>query len=310
MNGGIWRSWFAAPAIGAAVVLLAWHWLGDHAFGSRDSRDGAFLLSTGWLAVACFLALALYAARRAAHRLRLSPEFTWKAALPALERAHSDLGELQNRIVRRELGGRAAAVAEARSILHRHGVQRVLRVAIEPDAAAIGLLRVRVEPKQPIGPLAAWLQAHVWLGLLAALLVLCHGGLRTGSTMGLLLNTLSFAVIATGALGGLLWTFGPTWLTRAEREMSIEKAFALRDHYARKVAEAAKELRESTTTAASSALRADLSVLTGQQELALAELRRLSLFRELLRAWRLVHVPCSILLLALVCVHVLGVLRY
>ena len=40
------------------------------------------------------------------------------------------------------------------------------------------------------------------------------------------------------------------------------------------------------------------------------EARRLSLWREALRVWRLVHVPCSILLLALAALHVLAVWRY
>lgn len=310
MNPGLWRSWFAAVAIGTAVLFLGWHLASGNAFGSRDDGNLAFLLWTGWLAALTFVALALYAVRRAAHRLRLSPEFAWKAKLPNLERAQSELTELQNRIVRREVVGTAAAKKEVTRILRRHDVHRVLAVAVEPDPQALGLLRLRTTPREPLGRLASWLQAHIWLGITAALLVWFHGGLRTGSTMGLLLNVLSFTVLGTGLLGAVLWTFGPTWLTRAERELSIEQAWALRDHYGRKVAEVVTELRQSTATSAASTLRRDLGTLTGQQELVQRELRRLGAFRELMRFWRLLHVPCSVLLLALVVVHVLGIWHY
>ncbi len=310
MNTGIWRSRFAVGAAGIAVVVLGWHAASGHTFGSRDTGNTVFLLSTGWLAAIAFVLLAAYAIRRAAHRLRLSPEFAWKAKLPNLERAQSELMELHNRVQRREVTGAAAARKEADRILRRADVHRVLSVVVEPDPAALGLVRVRTAPKEPLGRLALWLQGHVWLGLVAAFLVICHGGLRTGSTMGLLLNALSFAVIGSGVLGALLWTFAPTWLTRAERELSIEKAFALREHYDRKVAAVAAELRTATATSAASTLRADLFVLTGQRELVQRELRRLSVYREMLRFWRILHVPCSVLLLALVIVHVLGVTRY
>ncbi len=309
-NFGLWRSWFALAVLAVVAAFAGWHWLDGRTFGSRDDRNTAFLLATGWVAVLAFLVLALYAVRRAAHRLRLSPEFAWKAKLPALERAQSELTELQNRILRREVSGATAVRREAASILRRFGVQRVLAVTIGTDPRVLGLLRVQVGPREPLGRLAAWLQAHIWLGIAAALLVWFHGGMRSGSTMGLLLNVLSCTVIGSGILGAVLWTFGPSWLTRAERELSVEKAHALREHYARKVAEVATALRTATATAEQSPLRRDLATLTGQQELASSELRRLGLYRELLRVWRLLHVPCSILLLALVCVHVLAIWYY
>lgn len=309
MNLGLYRSRFGLLAAGAVAALLAWNWRTGQAFGSRDDRNVPYLLATGWAAVACFVALALYAVRRAAHRLRFSPEFAWKASLPALERAQSELTELQNRVVRREVGTPRAIRREADRILRRHSVHRVLAVAIEPDPRIVGLLRVRAGPREALGRLAKWLHAHVYLGLAAALIVWFHGGLRSQSTIGLLLNVLSYVVIGSGVLGAVLWTVGPTWLTRAERDLSIEKAHALAAHYDRKVAEAVAALQQSGETNAT-ALRRDLATLTGQRELVQAELRRLGFFRELLRFWRLAHVPCSILLLALVGVHVVGIWLY
>lgn len=368
MNLGLYRSWHGWCALGIGGVFLLWHWLVPHPFGDRGDDNVWFLLTTGWFAVACYLMLALYAARRAAHRLRLSPEFAWKAQLPALERAQTELAALQQRVLRREVSGAPAIRAEAGAILRRHGVHRSLRVAVVPDPSAIGVSRLEVGPREPLGPLAAWLHAHIFYGFLAALLVWCHGGLRCGSTMGLCLNALSYFVIGSGLLGAILWTFGPTWLTRAERELTVEKALALREHYARKIAEAkvapltrAKDAADAAAAARAAAedaaraadnpnlagkeaeaakkaakrtaddakkaqqkaetaqaaigaeterLRPEIATLEGQAQRVAVEAARLARYRALLRGWRLVHVPCSIVLLALVGVHVLSIWYY
>jgi hypothetical protein len=309
MNLGLFRSAHAFVAAGIVAAFLLWHSFAGRDFGSRDDENTGFLLATGWVAVACYVVLALYAVRRAAHRLRLSPEFAWKAKLPVLEQAQSQLNELQNQVARRELVGASPIRGAARAILRRTGVERVLRVDVEPDPQALGLLRLRVAPREPIGRLASWLHAHVHYGVAAALLVWFHGGLRCGSTMGLLLNVLSYFVIGSGLVGAFFWTFGPTWLTRAERELSIEKAFALSRHFDRKVAEA-EAARAAATAQAPWTSDGELATLTGQRLRVRVELRRLEFYRGLLRAWRLLHVPCSILLLALVCVHVLSIWLY
>lgn len=362
MNLGIYRSWHAAVAALLVGAFAAWHFGAPLPFGDRDDANVAFLLSTGWCAVAAYVALALYAARRAAHRLRLTPEFGWRADLPRLERAQSELSELQNRIARREIGGTATVRRAAQQILAKNGVQRVLRVAVQPDREALGQLRVAALPREALGRLAAWLSAHVFYGVAAALLVWFHGGLRTGSTMGLLLNGLSYFVIGSGLVGALLWTLGPAMLTRAERELSIEKAFALREHFARKVAlaeaaqaslparrdaanvaiaaaeqrvaaaeaaaqgggdkqaakavkDAQKELKDARAALQklddeAVALPRELAVLRGQEAGVSREAARLDRYRLLLRGWRLLHVPCSVVLLALVAVHVLSIYYY
>src|SRR5262245_2191495 len=309
MNLGLYRSWHALVAIAVAAAFWLWHWLAPEELGSRADSNVAFLLATGWIAVACYIALALYAVRRAVHRLRLSPEFAWKVKLPQLEQAQSYLAELQNRILRREVAGAKAVRSEVNAILRGFDVRRVLRVEIESDPGALGMLRLRVGPREPLGRLASWLHAHVFYGFAAAILVFLHGGLRSESTMGLLLNGLSYFVIGSGLLGALLWTFGPTWLTRAEREMSIEKAFALARHYDACVVEAATARSSATGVGAEKASR-ELATLVGQRHQVQVELRRLGRFRDLLRAWRLLHVPASILLLALVGVHVLSIWYY
>ncbi|MCK5941260.1 MAG: hypothetical protein KAI24_04750 [Planctomycetes bacterium] len=362
MNLAFLRSPHAIVAILAVVAFVAWHLATPRPFGDRGDDNVWFLLTTGWVAVAAYVALALYAARRAAHRLRLSPEFGWEAKLPQLERAQTQLTELENRVARRELAGRATVRNAAREILKQHGVQRVLRVDVQRDASALGLLRLDVQPRNALGTLASWLSAHVWYGVAAALLVWFHGGGRCGSTMGLLLNALSYFVIGSGLLGAFFWAVGPTWLTRAERELSIEKAVALREHFDRKCRQAQQALDsgperrqravaevEACEAAAADAaaaaagskdkqlskakkeadkalkkanadvaaidkelatLPAELAVLQGQRLQVRREASRLERYRTLLRGWRLLHVPCSVALLALVAVHVLSIWYY
>lgn len=94
MNLGFLRSWHAAVATLAVLAFVLWHLAAPMPFGDRADENVPFLLTSGWVAVAAYVALALYAARRAAHRLRLSPEFGWRAQLPQLERAQRELTEL------------------------------------------------------------------------------------------------------------------------------------------------------------------------------------------------------------------------
>lgn len=362
MNLGFLRYWHAIVALIAIGAFAAWHILAPMPFGDRADDNVWFLLTTGWFAVAAYVALALYAARRAAHRLRLTPEFGWEAKLSQLEKAQSLLTELQNRITRREISGKGNVRKAARDILQKTGVQRVLRVETLKDSRAIGLLRLDVQPRNVLGRLSSWLSAHVWYGIAAALLVWFHGGGRCGTTMGLTLNALSYFVIGSGLLGAFFWAFGPTWLTRAERELTIEKAFALREHFDRKVAAAEQQLgsapnRRQTALAdagvleqrlqaaknaagdgkdkqlskavkdaekewqkkqgevtaieqEAAALPGEIGVLKGQRDRVRREAARLDRYRTLLRGWRILHVPCSIVLLAMVAVHVISIYYY
>jgi len=360
MNLGFLRSWHAVVALLLVAVFAAWHLSSPMPFGDRADNNVWFLLTTGWFAVAAYIVLALYAARRAAHRLRLSPEFLWKAKLSQLEKAQTLLTELQNRITRREIAGKHAVKQAARAILVKTGVQRVLHIETHKDNRAIGLLRLEVQPRNALGRLSCWLSAHVWYGVAAALLVWFHGGGRCGTTMGLLLNALSYFVIGSGLLGAFFWVFGPTWLTRAERELTIEKAFALREHFARKVTAAEQVLasspqrRQAAFSAATvleqrvqaaaaddgkdkqlakankdaekdlkkaqgevdaidkeaASLPGELTILKGQRDRVRKEAARLDRYRTLLRGWRILHVPCSVVLLALVLVHVISIYYY
>ena len=187
----------------------------------------------------------------------------------------------------------------------------------------------------------------IYYGLAAGCLVWLHGGGNFATPMGALLNGLSALVLGTGIAGILLWTFGPTWLTRNERDLSLEEAFNFREHYRRKVTEAETELRAAVEAKRPDRvaglldglrrlggrpgggeearrfladlppeLQPDLSlfrddlVLRSQCRNVEAEWSRLGRIRFALGFWRAVHVPASIVLLALVAVHVVSVWWY
>jgi len=362
MNLGFLRSWHALVALLVIGAFIAWHFVAPMPFGTRADDNVWFLLTTGWFAVAAYLVLALYAARRAAHRLRLTPEFGWEAKLSQLEQAQTMLTELQNRITRREIAGKNTVKLAACDILVKTGTNKVLCIDIQKDGRAIGLLKLEVLPRNVLGRLSCWLSAHIWYGVAAALLVWFHGGGRCGTTMGIALNALSYFVIGSGLIGAIFWAVGPSCLTRAERELTIEKAFGLRDHFARKVkaaeaamtsapdrrqtalaevsgleqrvaqakaakgdskdkalAKAVKEAEKALKSAKGdvktidkemASLPSDLDVLKGQQDRVRKEAARLGRYQTMLRGWRLLHVPCSVVLLALVTIHVLSIYYY
>ena len=337
MNWSLFRSWHGILAASVVVACCAWHLLVGERFGSREHVNAAFLLATGWLGVLAYIVLALYAARKAAHRSGLSPEFCMRVPVHALEQAQSALTGLQNRIRARELVGRRSILRAVRRILSEQGVHRVLRVRITKDQEVLGGFRLTALPREPLGRLAGWMHAHLYYGAAAGLIVWFHGGMRSGSTMGLLLNVLSYSVVLTGLFGVVMWTLGPTWLSRREREVQTEKAFVLRAHYNRKLRALCDELAKDEGTAIlveaaqalaggarlterqAASLRAgatergrarDLLVLIGQRESVEQHWRHLNRLLRLFNAWRLVHVPCSIVLMALVVVHVFRVWRY
>ena len=64
-----------------------------------------------------------------------------------------------------------------------------------------------------IGSRAFWLKGHIWLSLLALVLILCHSGLRFGGLFEQLLYLVFYLVVLTGILGVVLQQFLPRWMT-------------------------------------------------------------------------------------------------
>jgi hypothetical protein len=183
---------------------------------------------------------------------------------------------------------------------------------------------------------ARWLHAHVYYGLGACLLAFLHGGASFQTPMGVILNGLTALVLVSGVIGLLFWLAGPGWLTKAERDLSIEEAFVLDRHYQRRiVAEQAQlhsvdpQLAQQFVAAGASTAEfvqrlatacgggqegerraRDLLALLGQRRKVAAELQRLERVRWLMNAWRPIHIPASIALLAAIVVHVMSIWLY
>jgi len=201
--------------------------------------------------------------------------------------------------------------------------------------------RLVARPTEPLGRASRWLHAHLYYGLLLAVLVLIHGRLRFQAPMETVLNSLAAVLLVTGLAGIGLWAFGPTWLSEKERayRLSTEQAYVFRKHYRSKLkaglaaltpeassvvrevwrARAAPDLSDRARFALLSTALADASVREEAQGLLVliaqyAHVRRalrvLWRTRMAFMAWRYVHVPCALLLLGAVLLHVLSIWRY
>lgn len=68
-------------------------------------------------------------------------------------------------------------------------------------------------PASPLGRVQTWLMAHVWLGLLAFLLILFHAGFQWGRGLASLLMWLFVIITASGVYGLALQTYIPRRMT-------------------------------------------------------------------------------------------------
>lgn len=329
MNLSLFRSWHAGVAAVVIAVFLVWSLRSGTPLGWQVGTDRTFLLWSGWVALVLYLVLWAYAARKAAHRTRWSPEFARAVPLAQLEAAQEQLSDLRVDAFAGRITEPAELSRRAREVVASAGVGGVITVAGAP-ATNGGAPVLRVRWREPLVRLARWMHAHVYYGLAAAFLVTLHGGMRFTSPMSIALNTLSLLVLGTGFFGIVLWTFGPRWLSAAERDLAYERAAALRAHYARKVAGQAAALRAAAPAAVDGALRdararpgllaalapeqqaagRDLLTLLGQRDAVAATWQRLARRRFVLNGWRIVHVPLSLALVLAVAVHVFSVWIY
>jgi hypothetical protein len=99
-----------------------------------------------------------------------------------------------------------------------------------------------------LGPRKIWLKAHVWLGLLSGVLVLCHSGFRFGGPLEQVLMVVVILVVVTGVLGLLLQQFLPQLLaSRVPREAAFEQIPRLCELLQRNADDLAKKVREDKT---------------------------------------------------------------
>ena len=79
-------------------------------------------------------------------------------------------------------------------------------------------------PASPLGRVKTWLTAHVWLGLLAFLLILMHSGFRWGHGLSAVLMWLFLVVVTSGVVGVALQNIIPRRMTETvPRETIFEQ---------------------------------------------------------------------------------------
>lgn len=341
VNTTLFRTWHALGAGVLVAVFAAYLVVTGASPGWAPDMDADYLQLTGWGTLLCFALVIGYVLRKYMHKLRYSPEFLLRVEMSALEAFDEKLNEIRVDVVRGALTSKSEILQRARRQAKETGVHRVVRVEVEEGPPGGPPFRVTAGPTEPLGRTARWLHAHVFYGLALGALVLLHGGGRIESPMGALLNATALGAILTGIVGIYLWAFGPTWLSRKEREhgLSIEQAHVLHASHRSKLQEqiaalepaarqiltdlqkpeAAADFADRARVASNALLQArtadmqgaqELLTLTGQYHRIRAALRDLWKIRTTYMIWRVVHVPCAVFLLGLVLVHVATVWKY
>jgi len=269
------------------------------------------------------------ARRDARHRQRLA------AAIHAdLDHMWTGLNEINRKIAAKQLVTDGDILRQANQVVATARVRGIRRVDLVVQTAPTGekLRAVVARHREPFGRLEAWLEVHAALGTVAALGVLPHAALRVTSPLGAWMVVLSLLVLVSGAAGLVLFRLAPAWHAKHEFGIPFEEAATLLADWKVALAAVERRLPEATRGRVARFLGGDLvtrgveikaalaaeppeSMAAARDVLVLAgtraALRRATLPSRrvdlLLHAWRWVHVPASVVLLALVLVHLLQV---
>lgn len=331
MNLRLFQSWHGAAAGALVLAFTAWKLAAGIPAGRAPGYDRTFLLATGWASLALFLVVLAHVLRKYVHKLGVSPEFRMRVPVRDLEEAETALFAVRRAVEGGTLSEERDVRRAAEAALKKHGVQRILRIELERPEGG-GPLRVLALPTFPLGRMFRWMHAHLFYGAAAGALVLLHGGGALTAGLGGGLTLLALLVVLSGVVGALTWAKGPARMTAAERDLTAEKAHAIHENLARKVevaygavepalaervraleaagADFPERARELVRASRGAPGLADLLALLGQRRrvgLELARLRRAKLF---MHAWRVLHLPAAVVLLALLVLHVVSVLRY
>jgi hypothetical protein len=183
----------------------------------------------------------------------------------------------------------------------------------------------------------AWLQSHIYLGVVAAVVAILHTGFRWDDRMALLALLLMGIVVVSGIVGAVLYRTVPPMLTRVESSATGEEISKQVDQMTRTMERTAaarsgafqsvceellRAARASDRNAADwtallarvppseqAALR-EMLIVSRQRKELLAKLRTQQRYRNMLRAWLLVHVPATVALLVALTAHVVTAFYY
>jgi hypothetical protein len=96
-----------------------------------------------------------------------------------------------------------------------------------------------------VGPLRYWMLAHAYIGVIAGVLILMHGGNRSGGALTTALMISFDLVILTGILGIFLYFIAPRMLTKIEGSpLLIDDLMARRQELQKEIAEVASSSPE------------------------------------------------------------------
>lgn len=206
------------------------------------------------------------------------------------------------------------------------------------------------------GTLESWLQSHVYLGLLSAVLILLHTGFRFHDRVALAAFAVLLLVVGSGFWGAVLYTAVPRRLTEVESNLTAQEVSEQLNQLARTMARLAagrsapfQQVCQGLLAESVPRPLAGWKILFGAQlerrgdrgdgpapwaaHLARVppaeqqELRQLLVlsrqrtelhqrfvaeqrYRNLLDVWLYLHVPLSIVLVALVAAHLIAVFYY
>jgi len=337
MNRTLFLSKHALLAGTVGLGLLAFGVAVGGNFGWGPEMDRGFALTSGWATLVLMLIVMAYVGRKYAHRLGYSPEFRLKVSLPKLEAAEAGINGLRQKVAQGLFKDEKSVRKAAQAVLVQTGVHKVNKVEVEGSAEDPRSWRIRVVPTEPLVRNNRWMHAHLYYGLAFGLALVLHAGLLPSSEFGLGLQGIGVWVLVTGLVGIVLWALGPSWLTRREKDLTIEAAHAISTTLERKRAGAIEslppdlgaritalsgkaELKEQDIAATLEAGKGqdpevtanfvDLVALLTQERLVRREYRALAKVRMSFMWWRYLHIPAAIVLGLLVVVHLWTVLKY
>lgn len=261
MNTTLFKTPYLPAGALICAAFLTWWILGGFTLGRGAQGDVGYLLWTGWIAVALYVAVIVYVGRKYVHRVKKPPtREEVKKAQAATDRASARIKEVEREILSGTLRAESDIRDRAEAIVKQEGVWKFSRPYLVPGEEGQPAYRIELRSNEPAGRVAVWLHAHLYFGIAAAVLVILHGGFVLTTPMGLLLNLLSVVVTVTGVFGVYYWAKGPLLLTRAEDKLTIEESFSLEQHFARKLSEAFAEPKKDPEKEVDKAYEKDKAV--------------------------------------------------
>ncbi len=328
--------WLAATAVPAAA---GWALVAVPARGHPSDQRSWFLWS-GNLLLVLFVATILFSARKWSIKLPYFRNFG-RANRRMADAAFAGIQDLNAKIRRGAYASDGEIVAAAQEILDRHGTGRVQRPELRTlQVAGRTVTYVGVAKREPFGRLEPWLEMHMGVGTVACLAVWLHADFMLWHHVGWILVALSTTVLLSGVLGAVWFRTLPPRMARADPGIMHEEAGVAIEAYEECLDGVLATLDDGlradlaplrSASGSAGALRArndrllgrllaahpeqaslirDLAVMSGSRDYLMwstAAARRLDF---LMKLWRWIHVPLSVLLFFVIALHVTQVLWF